>query len=305
VNNMAFSNSKDFSLEISDYIEEAYERLGVVPRTGYDLDSAKRSLNLLFADWANRGLNRWTIEQKTLPLATGITNYPVGTLVATVAASTSFSVAELVTGSVSAATANITSKPSATQLALTLPTGTFSSGETLTGSTSGATTTLSAALIFEDIEATIDVLSGVLRQNAGTSTQSDTTLNRISRDQYLNLTSKLSTSQPTQFYVDRQIQPSIRFFSTPNSNDYEFVYDRLVRMDDADTYINGPQVPFRFYPCLTAGLAYYLSMKKNPQLTTILKAVYEEEFERAAAEDRDRASLNLIPAKDFYGFISV
>ena len=303
---MAFSSSKNFSLDISDYIEEAYERCGVIPRTGYDLSSAKRSLNILFADWSNRGLNRWTIEQKTLALVTGVNAYPVGDLVATVAASASFSLAEQITGSSSGATANITAKPSGTQMTLTIPSGTFTSGETLTGGTSGATTTLSAALDFEDVQASIDILSAVLRLNSGTSTQSDTTLNRISSDQYLNLTNKLTQAQPTQFYVDRQITPQVRVWNTPNqTSTYEFVYDRLVRMDDADAYTNDAEVPFRFYPCLTAGLAYYISMKRNPQLTQLLKAQYEEEFERAAAEDRDRANLSLIPAKDFYGFISV
>jgi hypothetical protein len=189
---------------------------------------------------------------------------------------------------------------------LTVPSGTFTASETLTGATSGATTTLSAALSFENVQASIDVLSGVLRQSTGATTQSDTTLNRISRDQYLNLTNKLTQAQPTQFYVDRQITPQIRFWATPDqSNVYEFVYDRLTRIDDADDYTNDSEVPFRFYPCLTAGLAYYLSMKRNPQLTQLLKAQYEEEFERAAAEDRDRAGLSLIPAKDFYGFINV
>ena len=303
---MAFSSSKNFSLDISDYIEEAYERCGVIPRTGYDLSSAKRSLNILFADWSNRGLNRWTIEQKTLALVTGVNPYTVGDLVSTVAASASFSLAEQITGSSSGATANITAKPSGTQMTLTIPSGTFTSGETLTGGTSGATTTLSAALDFEDVQASIDILSAVLRLNSGTSTQSDTTLNRISRDQYLNLTNKLTQAQPTQFYVDRQITPQVRVWNTPNqTSTYEFVYDRLVRMDDADAYTNDAEVPFRFYPCLTAGLAYYISMKRNPQLTQLLKAQYEEEFERAAAEDRDRANLSLIPAKDFYGFISV
>jgi hypothetical protein len=191
-------------------------------------------------------------------------------------------------------------------MTLTIPSGTFTSGETLTGGTSGATTTLSAALDFEDVQSSIDILSAVIRLNSGTSTQSDTTLNRISRDQYLNLTNKLTQAQPTQFYVDRQITPQVRVWNTPNqTSTYEFVYDRLVRMDDADAYTNDAEVPFRFYPCLTAGLAYYISMKRNPQLTQLLKAQYEEEFERAAAEDRDRANLSLIPAKDFYGFISV
>ena len=303
---MAFSESKNFQLDVADYIEAAYERCGVIPRTGYALDSAKRSLKILFADWATRGLNRWTIEQQTSKLVAGVNTYPLGDLTATVAASGSFTLGETVTGGSSAATAQVTAKPSSTQLTLTVPSGTFTASETLTGATSGATTTLSAALSFENVQASIDVLSGVLRQSTGATTQSDTTLNRISRDQYLNLTNKLTQAQPTQFYVDRQITPQIRFWATPDQSDvYEFVYDRLTRIDDADEYTNDSEVPFRFYPCLTAGLAYYLSMKRNPQLTQLLKAQYEEEFERAAAEDRDRAGLSLIPAKDFYGFINV
>ena len=301
---MATSGSKDFQPDVADYIEEAFERCGFEVRTGYDLKTAKRSLNLLFADWANRGLNRWTISQDTLTLADGIADYPLGTLTMTVGATASFSVSETITGGTSNATASITSKPSGTSLAITVPSGTFSSGETITGGTSGATTTVSSAVSFENIQASIDVLSAVVRTNGGTSTQSDLSISRVSRDQYINIPSKRTEARPTQFYVDRTITPVIKLWPTPNNDTYTLMFDRLMRMDDIDTYTNNPEVPFRFYPCLTAGLAYYISMKRAPDRIQVLKAVYEEEFERAAAEDRDRASLSLTPSSDYYSFIS-
>ena len=156
---MATSSSKDFELDVSDYIEEAFERCGLEVRTGYDLKTAKRSLNLMLADWANRGLNQWTINQTSITLATDITDYPAGILTMTVGASGSFTVGETITGGSSSATAKITNLPSSTSFAITIPSGTFTSGETLTGGTSGATTTLSAAVDLTDFKSTIDILS--------------------------------------------------------------------------------------------------------------------------------------------------
>jgi len=299
---MAVSGSSDFELDVAEYVEEAFERCGLEVRTGYDLTSARRSLNLLFADWANRGLNRWTIEQATLPLASGIAIYPAGTLTMTVAASGSFSVAETITGGTSGATASITSIRSSTAIDITTPEGTFVATETVTGGTSGATTTVSAAISLTPIQSTIDVLSAVIRTGTG-SGQTDVAISRISRDAYINIATKNSTSRPTQFYVDRLITPSIKLWPTPDNNTYTLVYDKLTRIDDVDNPQNTVDVPFRFYPCLSAGLAYYISLKRAPQRTQILKAVYEEEFERAAAEDRDRASLSLTPSRDYYTFI--
>jgi len=218
---MATSGSTDFELAVDDYIEEAFERCGLEIRTGYDLRTAKRSLNLMFADWANRGLNRWTITQTSITLSQGTTEY-----------------------------------------------------------------TLDAD--------TIDILSAVIRENAGSSNQLDVTVNRIGRDTYLNLSSKLSQGKPTQYYVDRQITPKFRVFPTPNTT-YTLVVDRLTRIEDADSASNTVDVPFRFYPCLAAGLAYYLAIKKAPDRIQILKAIYDEEFDRAATEDRDRTSLKLLP----------
>jgi len=226
---MATSGSTDFELDVSDYIEEAFERCGMSVRTGYDLTTAKRSLNLLFADWSNRGLNRWTIEQSTVSLVAGTNSYNL------------------------------------------------------------------------DAD-TIDVLSAVIRTNAGASTQSDVTIDRVSRDEFLNIPSKLSQAKPTQWYIDRSITPVLNIWPTPDQS-YTFVYDRLTRIQDADDYTNTVEVPFRFYPCLAAGLAYYISMKKAPERMQLLKAVYEEEFQRAAYEDVDRANLTLTPRRDYYGFL--
>ena len=299
---MAVSGSTDFELDVAEYVEEAFERCGLEVRTGYDLTSARRSLNLLFADWANRGLNRWTIEQATLPLVSGVAIYPAETLTMTVAASGSFSVGETITGGTSGATASITSIRSSTAIDITVPEGTFSASETITGGTSSATTTVSSAISLVPIQSTIDVLSAVIRTGTG-SDQTDVAISRISRDAYINISNKNSTSRPTQFYVDRLITPEIKLWPTPNDNTYTLVYDKLTRIDDVDNPQNTVDVPFRFYPCLSAGLAYYISLKRAPQRTQLLKAVYEEEFERAAAEDRDRASLSLTPSRDYYTFI--
>ena len=293
---MAVSGSKDFEPNVAEYVDEAFERCGLELRTGYDARTARRSLNLLFADWANRGLNRWTIKQVTQTLASGIAEYPVGTITLAVSASGSFSIAETITGGTSGATASVITKPTSTSLTITVPSGTVSAPETITGGTSGAATTTTAVASLEDTQASIDILSGVIRRSS-----SDIAVTRISRDDYLTIANKSTTGRPTQFYVDRQITPVVKIWPTPENSTDEFIYDRLVRIDDADTSVDTVGVPFRFYPCLTAGLAYYLSLKKAPDRVQILKGLYEEEFQRAADEDRDKANINLVPS---YTFVS-
>lgn len=214
---MATSGSKNFELQVDDYIEEAFERCGLEFRTGYDARTAKRSLNLLLADWANRGLNQWTIKQRTLSLTAGTSAYDLGTDV-------------------------------------------------------------------------IDVLSVVCRRS-----NSDLSMDRLSRDGYLVIPSKSTQGRPSQFFLDRQVTPSLKLYPTPENATDTIVYDALVRIDDADDYTNTMDVPFRFYPCLAAGLAYYIAMKKSPDRIQLLKAVYEEEFERARTEDRDRSSFTVSP----------
>lgn len=219
---MAVSGSFNFELDVSDYIEEAFERCGLEVRTGYDLKTARRSLNLMFADWANRGLNQWTIEQRTVTVTQGTSSYNLGTDV-------------------------------------------------------------------------IDVLSAVVRRSG-----TDYTLDRISRDQHTSIPSKTTQARPTQYFIDRQINPAMKLWPVPENSTDVIVYDVLTRMDDADDYVNTVDLPFRFYPCLAAGLAYYIAIKKAPDRIQMLKAIYDEEFDRAQAEDRDRASFNVTPNLQFY-----
>ena len=222
---MALSGSTDFELDVADYIEEAFERCGLEVRTGYDLKTAKRSLNLMFADWANRGLNQWTIEQKTQ--------------------------------------------------ALTASDGEYS--------------------LWTDI---IDILSLVIRRDG-----TDFALDRISRDTYLNIPTKTTTGRPTQFFLDRQITPNLKIWPLPENSTDILIFDALTRLNDADTFIDTLEIPFRFYPCLAAGLAYYISMKRAPDRTQLLKSIYEEEFNRAMDEDRDRASFRVAPDLRNYRYV--
>jgi hypothetical protein len=289
---MAVSGSKDFEPDVAEYIEEAFERCGLELRTGYDAKMARRSLNFLFADWANRGLNRWTIEQVTQTLASDIIEYPLGTITLSVAASGSFTIAETITGGTSGVTAYIVTKPSSTSMTITVPSGIFTVSETITGSSSSATTTVSSVPSLEDVQSSIDILSAVIRRSS-----QDISIQRMSRDDYLSMPNKTTTGRPVQFYVDRQITPVIKIWPAPENNTDQIIYDRLVRIDDADTSVNTMQIPFRFYPCLAAGLAYYISLKRAPDRVQILKALYEEEFDRAASEDRDRASLSIVPSE--------
>jgi len=217
---MTTSGTTTFDLSIDDLVEEAFERCGMRPTSGYQLSSSRRSLNLLFLDWANRGLNLWTIEQATYALTQG-------------------------------------------------------TNEIL----------LDASVV--------NVLEAVIRDpSAGVST--DIYIERISREDYLNVPDKTSQARPAQFYVQRTNIPKVFFYPAADRN-YTFVYYRIRRIQDAGAYTNTADVNFRFLPCLASGLAYYLSLKFAPDRASALKAIYEEDFQRAALEDRDTASVQFVP----------
>jgi|TARA_B100000287_G_scaffold424822_1_gene470142 hypothetical protein len=219
---MALSSSTNFELDVAEYIEEAFERCGLEAKTGYDLQTARRSMNIMLAEWANRGLNQWTIEQRTQALTADDADYSLGTDV-------------------------------------------------------------------------IDILSAVVRRSG-----TDFSMSRVSRDTFTNIPVKTTTGRPTQYFLDRQITPNLKIYPTPENSTDVIVYDALTRIQDADTQINTMEVPFRFYPCLTAGLAYYIAMKRAPDRIQLLKTVYEEEFERAMAEDRDRSAFKVTPQLSYY-----
>ena len=293
---MATSGSVDFNLNMADITEEAFERCGLELRTGYDAATARRSLNLLFAEWANRGLNLWTIDEINQTVAqlsstSSVPTYPVGTITLSVASSTSFSVGETITGGTSAVTAEVNTKPGSTSMTITVPSGTFTVSDTLTGSSSAATTTVSAVPDLTDVQATVDVLEVVVRRSG-----SDIGITRINRSDYLNTPDKTTQGRASQYYVDRLITPTITIWPTPENSTDQIIYYRVKRMQDADAGVDTADIPFRFLPCLTAGLAYYLSVKKAPERIGILKNIYEEEFQRAASEDGERTALRLVPS---------
>jgi hypothetical protein len=120
-------------------------------------------------------------------------------------------------------------------------------------------------------------------------------MNRIGRSDYLALPEKDQQGRPTQFFVDRQITPTVTIWPVPENSTDQLIYYRLLRMDDADTSVNTAEVPFRFLPSLVSGLAYCIAMKRAPDRMAILKTVYDEDFLRAAVEDRERTSLYLVP----------
>ena len=218
---MATSGSSDFEPDVDEYIEEAFERCGLEYRTGYDGVTARRSLNLLFADWANRGLNQWTVTNSV--------------------------------------------------------------------------TTLSKSDQFLDLTATtIDVLDVVLRRTEN-SEVTDIQMNQISRSAYWNIPNKDTEARPSQWFLDKQITPRLYIWPAAENSTDKVIINRLVRIEDADAGVNTVNVPFRFYPCLSAGLAYYIALKRAPDRVQILKGIYEEEFARAADQDESRASLMVAP----------
>jgi hypothetical protein len=246
---MTTSGTSNFNLDLNDLIEEAFERCGSELRTGYDLRTARRSLNLLTIEWANRGINLWTIEQGVIPLVQGVNTYD-------------------------------------------LP------------------------------DDTIDLLEQQIRTNAGqTNNQTDITISRISISTYSTIPNKLAQGRPIQVWINRQSgasyptgnnpdrSPQVTVWPTPDQGTvgspyYNFVYWRMRRIQDAGSGITTQDIPFRFLTCMVAGLAYYLSMKiqgVDPQRILGLKADYDQQFDLAAQEDREKAPIRFVPRQTFLG----
>lgn len=229
---MTTSGTSAFNLDLTEIVEEAFERVGSELRTGYDLKTARRSLNLMFADWANRGINMWTFEQGSIPLVAGQATY--------------------------------------------------------------------------DLPAdTVDLLEHVIRTGAGSAaTQADLTITRISVSTYATIPNKLQQARPIQVWIERLNTPRITVWPTPdNTQPYTFVYWRMKRIQDAGNGVNTMDLPFRFIPCMVAGLAYYLALKVDggAERLPILKQQYDEAWELASTEDREKASVRFVPRQMFIG----
>jgi hypothetical protein len=229
---MTTSGTTAFNLDLTEIVEEAFERVGSEMRTGYDLRTARRSLNLMFADWANRGINMWTFEQGSIPLVAGTATY-------------------------------------------NLPAD------------------------------TVDLLEHVIRTGAGSAaTQADLTITRISVSTYATIPNKLQQARPIQVWIERLNTPRITVWPVPdNSQPYTFVYWRLKRIQDAGNGVNTMDMPFRFLPCMVAGLAYYLALKVpgGAERLGVLKQQYDEAWQLASDEDREKAAVRFVPRQMFIG----
>jgi hypothetical protein len=229
---MATSGVANFNLDLAEIVEEAFERAGGELRTGYDLRTARRSLNLMFADWANRGINMFTFEQGTINLIPGTATY-------------------------------------------NLPTD------------------------------TVDLLEHVIRTGAGVeSTQADLTITRISVSTYATIPNKLQQARPIQIWVERLDTPRVTLWPVPdNSQTYQLVYWRMRRIQNAGDGVNTMDMPFRFIPCMVAGLAYYLALKVPGAMERlqVLKMQYDEAWDLAAGEDQEKAAIRFVPRQMFIG----
>lgn len=245
---MTTSGTTSFNLDLNNLVEEAFERCGSELRTGYDLRTSRRSLNLLTAEWANRGVNLWTIEEGQIALNQGQIDYD-------------------------------------------LPID------------------------------TVDLLEHVIRTGTGQN-QSDLTITRISVSTYATIPNKLAQGRPIQIWVNRQSgatypvggrpegtnpatgvnNPQVYLWPAPEqSNLYTLVYYRMRRVQDGGNGSSTQDIPFRFLNCIVAGLAYYLSMKIAPDRMPALKVQYDEQWNFAAEEDRDKAAIRLVPRRMFIG----
>ena len=227
---MATSGTTGFDLNIDDIIQEAYERCAIVTSSGYDLKSARRSLNLLFAEWGNRGIHLWKVEQDENALVAGQASYTVSS----------------------------------------------------------------------DVNDVLEAFISSTAAASNTSNTQDISLTKIDRSAYAAIPNKFETGTPSQYYVDRQTTPIINLYQTPDLSTYTVLkYFVIKRIEDAGAYTDQADVAYRFLPCMCAGLAYYLSMKKNPQLVQQNKMIYEDELKRALDEDGQRTSTFITP-QSFY-----
>ena len=306
------SGQSGFNLDLTELVEEAFERAGSEMRTGYDLRTARRSLNLLFADWANRGVNMWTFEQGTITLTQGLNTYAIPS-----------DTVDLL-DHVIRTNANILSN----QADLTITRISVSTYATIPNKLNqarpiqvwyqrldGQVATTASTFVSQDLTAATITLNSVVGLPAigyvdivtsgGTETVfynyiSGNTLSNVFRAQ--NGTTQQTPVASDPIRVNNT--PRVTVWPTPDgSQTYQFVYWRMRRVQDAGGGVNVMDVPFRFIPCMAAGLAYYIALKIPGGIDRlgVLKQQYDEAWMSAADEDQERASLRLVPRQMFIG----
>jgi hypothetical protein len=308
---VAFSGTSTFEkfLSIDDIITESYERLGFFDYSGNDLRSARRSLNIMFQEWDNRGLHFWEVARTAITLQSGKNEY---TLFRSPSDGNANGItATLTSGILSTATTipvsstknmNATGKIRINNEVIIY---TSISGNNIICEASGRgadDTTAAGHAEGDTVTNFVDMVSDVLEASFRNTDDVDTPLSKINRSQYQAFSNKSSTGQPSQYFVQRFIDKvTITLYLTPGdtqAGNYIYFY-YVKRIQDAGKYTNEADVVNRFVPCMCAGLAYYISMKKAPQRTQEMKLYYEDELQRALQEDGSPASVYISP-KTYY-----
>jgi len=304
-NTTSGSYSFDKNLGIDEIIEDAYERIGMQGVSGYQLKTAKRSLNILFSEWGNRGLQFWEVKNQNVTLVDGQAVY---TFFRSPADGTSSGVSTTLSAGINAAVttigvASVTGLPTAGGIIIIGTEQITYSGISslnltgcvrgVNGSTAATHTTGDAVLQFPIGMTDIQEANHRVK-----STSVDTPMTRISRSQYQGFSNKTSTGLPTQYWVQRFIDKvTMTLYLTPGAaqdgNYINFYYTK--RIDDVGAYTNATDVPYRFVPCMIMGLAYYLAIKYAPQRVQELKLLYEDELKRAESEDGSSNSTYISP----------
>lgn len=315
---MSVTGVSDFNLDLSEIVEEAFERCGSELRTGYDLRTARRSLNLLFADWANRGVNMWTFEQGQIPLVQGVSTYalPNDTVdllehVIRTQANVQNNQADLTITRISVST--YATLPNKLQQARPIQVWIqrLDSASYLTTSTvTTAVTATDTTIYLSDVTSLpaagfVQIGSEVISYGATVQTTPSSaagSLINCGRGQQ----NTFAAAHAVSATVTKVQPPSITVWPTPDQGSaadpyYTFVYWRLRRINNAGTGVSNFDVPFRFLPCLTAGLAYYLALKVPgaAERLPVLKQQYDEAWDLAAAEDHEKAAVRFVPRRMF------
>jgi hypothetical protein len=307
---MTTTGTTTFNLDVNDLIEEAFERCGRELRTGYDFKSARRSLNLLTIEWANRGINLWTVEQGVIPMVTGQAMYPIPV--------DTIDLMDMVIRTNNGVQSNqidINISRIAEPTYMSLP-NKLAQGRPIqvyinrqSGQTNPTTVVLTANV--SSTATTINVSDATKLASAGFIQIDSETISypNVSGNQLINCArgQNGTTAAPHLAAAAISVQnlPSINVWPTPNApgSQYTFVYYRLRRIQDAGTGVYVQDIPFRFITCMVAGLAANLSMKLpdvDPNRIMMLKADYEQQFQLAADEDRDKAPIRFVPRNMFY-----
>lgn len=309
------SGNASFNLDLSELVEEAFERVGSELRTGYDLRTARRSLNLLFADWANRGVNMWTFEQDTINLVQGQPTYALPDDTADILehvirtnANVTSNQSDLTITRISVSTyATLPNKltqgrPIQVWIQRLTAQSALSSA-TLSGSISATATTIQVtSLVGLPTAGFITIDGELIGYNETSNLQAGAPFYLYNCTRGQGNTTAASHATGAAIYINQK--QSITVWPTPDgSTQYQFVYWRMRRIQDAGNGVNVMDVPFRFINCMTAGLAYYLALKVPGGMDRIqiLKQQYDEAWMTAADEDQERASIRLVPRQMFIG----